>query len=329
MECPKCRHVQSDGMTECQRCGVIFSRIPQVSDRAATREDILVRKAELSADAATRSPAAQVALILMLLVFAGIGWWLNSPSGLPVPVGAYKDADKAFALSPPADWLLITPANYRALIDEYKGRFPAHLQRFMSSKDLAVGYMRIQDREGSLPPTVNVIAMSLKNPLPPLTEADKTEGTKLITAELAKNIANYELISSRIVTIDKQKSLELTSSGSINLLVTPATAIMSPTTALNTQHVVGYTEKVYREIEVRAIQTLIPGRKWAYILSCTYDATDSDFPLETCKRIQESFRISERPPRFGPIVMGGLNGGIAAGCGFLLFMLVARLFRSS
>lgn len=36
--CPKCRHQQAEGLEECQRCGVIFSRIPDASVPPPSRQ---------------------------------------------------------------------------------------------------------------------------------------------------------------------------------------------------------------------------------------------------------------------------------------------------
>jgi hypothetical protein len=73
------------------------------------------------------------------------------------------------------------------------------------------------------------------------------------------------------------------------------------------------------------VQTLIPGRNRAYIITCT--ALDSQYPeyRRPFNRAIESFRVLERPPRFGSIVMGGIQGGLIGALGYLLYYIVSAV----
>lgn len=327
MECPKCKHVQADGLSECHYCGVIFSRIPSSGEVAPER---LVRESTRAGSAAVedeKSPASFIAVAVFLLLLVGIGGWLNFPSSSKPQEASYIDKEKSFAFVAPGDWLMINPANFKAITNEYSGRFPRHLQQFLSAPGFAVGFFKIQDKEGQLPPSLNVIALSLKKPLPPLDESEKEEATRAITGEISRQIDSYKLLSSAIIKVDKQAALQLVSTASIRMILSPRAAIMSEPTSFNTRYVVGYTDEVAKDIEFKSIQTLFPGRDWAFILSCTYDIADSLSAEAICQTALESFRVGKRPPRFGSVVMGSLNGALIAACGYLLFILMGRAWR--
>lgn len=327
MQCPKCRHEQEDGLAECQHCGVIFARIPapgpgpDMAGHAAEPDDAAPPDPGLG----EKKPASLAAIGVALALIVGALWWLNFPSGLPRTKATHVNQEKGFALTPPADWLMLTASNYQDILKPYQDHFPKELRRFMSAANFEISFIRIPEKIGDFTPSLNVIAMPLKSALPPLTAGEKDKAVGVVSGEMSRLLDTYQLSSSRITEVDKLKSLEISSTASVKVIVTPSTPIYSESGAFGFRHVTGHTREVARTFEFRTLQTLVPGKRWAYIISCSFENADFQNTESICKAVVNSFRVKDRPPRFGSIAMGTLNGGLIGAGLYLLYILARRL----
>jgi len=129
----------------------------------------------------------------------------------------------------------------------------------------------------------------------------------VLTAEYKRLLDSYELEKSELVTVDELTSAQFTSRGTMKLKVADAQGSVR-------QSIPGwptYTEQSpaqWVSYDLRMTQTLVPGKKRAYIITCTSDVNQNREYRRAFDRAIESFRVLERPARFGPIVMGGLQG---------------------
>lgn len=333
MLCPKCRHEQEDGLAECQHCGVIFARIPKPAQHSDTpgraAEPVHDALPDSEIDPEEKKPAPLAAIALAVALIAGALWWLNFPSGLPRNQATHVHQEKGFALTPPPDWLMLTASNYQDILKPYKDHFPKELRRFMAAANFEISFVKIPEKIGEFTPSLNVIAMPLKGPLPPLTEREKDKAVAVVSGEMSRLLDTYQLVSSRITEIDKLKSLEINSTASVKVVFSPASPIYSEPGAFGFRHVTGHTQEVSRTFEFKTLQTMVPGKRWAYIISCSFETADFSNAEAICKNVVSSFRVSERPPRFGSIAMGALNGGLIAAGLYLLYILSRRLTQRS
>lgn len=329
MQCPKCGHAQADGLTECQRCGVIFAKIPRTPAAGLGPARLHPTAADDDApaieDPATDRPAPLAAIAVALTVLVAALWWLNFPRGGSLGDAAQVDAEKGYAFRPPADWLVLTPSNYEQMLKPYQNRFPKELRRFIDKARFDISFWRMPEREGDFAPSINLIAMPLKGQLPPLNENEKDKAAEAISGQMSKLIDTYRLQNSRIVEVDGLKALQLSSTASLRVIVKPAEAIYSEPGAFGLRQAIGRTEEESRQFDMKSVQTFVPGKHFGYLLSCNFEAADPHDSEATCRRVVDSFRVTDRPPRFGRIAMGALNGGLIAAAGFLAWLLLRRL----
>lgn len=83
----------------------------------------------------------------------------------------------------------------------------------------------------------------------------------------------------------------------------------------------------FEDFSLRFVQTLIPGKRNAYIVTAaaaddTSGVLDGEFA-----RALDSFRVHERPPRFGPVVTGGLRGALVGMGLYLAFLFLGILWK--
>jgi hypothetical protein len=97
-------------------------------------------------------PASSLVILVIFLLLGALLGWLKMPSSSSPVAGAYIDKDKGFSLVAPLDWIPVNPANQKAFATEYKSHFPAHLQQFLAAPGFAVGFFKIQDKEGTCRP---------------------------------------------------------------------------------------------------------------------------------------------------------------------------------
>lgn len=280
---------------------------------------------------AADKPAPFVVLLLFLLAVIGTGWWLNFPSLSDLPAGAYLDPKNGFAVKAPADWLMITPDNYRTIVDQYRDKIPRELSRLIGSgkPGFAVSYLKIPASETEFAPNFNLSVIDTKGKnLPALTENEKSEAVTAISREFARQLPTYRLLDSRIVPIDGVDSLQITGEAELTVVTRPASPIYSAPGAFGLRQVTGQTEAEKQTYKIKAIQTMIPGKKRAYALNFMFDNLKTPEMEKVHAEVLAAFSLRERPPRFGAIVMGCLNGGLF-GAGLYLFgLVIGRLFRT-
>lgn len=279
---------------------------------------------------APAKPAPLVLVVLLFLAVVGAAWWLNVPSASPVPDGAHLDPKNGFALKAPADWLRITPENYESMVSQFRDKIPGEISRLVGKgkPGFSVSFMKIPASETEFVPNFNLAVIDTKGRnLPKLTESEKNKAVESVSAELTKMLPGYRLLESRIVPVDGVDSLQIIGEAELTVVTRPATPIYAEG-AFGWRRVTGHTEAEKQTYRIRAVQTMIPGKKRAYALSFMFDDLKTPELATLQTEVIESFRLLERPPRFGGILMGSLNGGLF-GAGLYLFgLLVGRLFRS-
>lgn len=326
MQCQKCGHPQADGNLECEKCGVIFAKLLNAGlppGKTAAASDRYAPP-DLFAAAEDKPPASLISLLAALLVIAGALWWLNFPSGRSASDATHVNKEKGFALRPPEKWLALTAGNYEDILKPYQDRFPAEWRKMIAQAKFEIAFVQIPEKEGQYSPSLNIIAMPLKGSLPPLTESEREVATKAISGELGKAISTYQLSGSRITEVDKIKSLEIVGTASMRFVLSPAVPIYSERGAFGFRQVIGQTEAVIHELELKSVQTFVPGRRFGYVVSCNFEQSDPGDAEATCRRTLDSFRVADRPSRFGNITMGALNGGLIAAGLYLLWMVIGR-----
>lgn len=290
------------------------------------------RGAPLPEGPVTATKAAPlVGLILLFLAVMGASWWLNFPTISSVPVGAYRDTKNAYAVKAPAEWLLITPENHQSMATQFSDKIPKEFAGFIGKgkPGFSVSFLKIPAADTDFAPNFNLSLIDTKGKnLPALTESEKDTASKMIAKEFTRMLPQYRLLESRIIQVDGVNSLQITGEAELVSVSKKAAPIYTEPGAFGMRRITGYTEEEKQTYKIRAIQTMIPGKKRAYALNYMFDDLKTPEMGKLQAEVIETFRLLERPPRFGGIVMGGLNGGLF-GMGLYLFgLIIGRLFRS-
>jgi hypothetical protein len=342
MECPKCGNEQSDGWLSCQKCHIIFSRwkpdasaspcppaVPPRGDGVPQAPDAAARPATLFGDKPPEPPRtptlfgdkpaepprplgpepAPVAqerqagwpAFLALLLPLGLGlWWMLNPRGRAIEPGSFRDNDKQFAIRAPEGWVTLTRDNVQAIISQFGSQLPAQVSQAMASPGMAVSIVRLV-QPGEFAPSLNV--MVVKGVPPPINEKSKQEAAKAIADGFSALLSDYKQESVKIVTVDKIRSLEILSTAASPFRLAGSEELSPPV--------------------LRYRQLLVPGKKRTFIVTCT-DGSDAGGSDAAFRRALDSFRVLQRPPRFGPILNGGIIGGLVGA----LFYALAGLLRA-
>jgi len=312
MKCPKCGHEQADVFSQCQQCRYIF--IP--ADRSAKGEGTQI---SLAPSPAPRGPSitALLGAIALAILLGTLLWWLWSPEGLPLPDNAYVNQKHHFAMASPPGWIALSQDNYHDMMQQLGNRLPKSLQDGLSSRRIEVGFIKILD-EPNFSPSVNVVVMQTE--MPELDEKALQEGSEALSEEYKKVLNSFKMESAELVTVDELTSARFNSRGELKLNVAPVAAqepgpatFVDPSTAQ------------WRTFDLRIIQTLVPGKRRAYIVTCTSEAQQSKEYKRAFDDVVDSFRVLERPSRFGPVVMGGIQGGLITALAYLLYFIVTAL----
>lgn len=337
MKCPKCGNEQSDGWLSCQKCHIIFSRwqpeaaasprppaaspngdgAPQAADAAwQAREAVSSprpptlfgdKPAEpLRPPGSAPAPVAEerqagwpVFMGLLLLLAVGL-WWTLNPSGRAIEPGSFRDNDGQFAIRAPEGWVTLTRDNVQAIVREFGSRLPAQVSQALANPGVAVSIIRLV-QPGQFAPSMNVVVV--KGVPPPINEKSKQEAAKAIADGFNAMMQEYQQQSVKIVTVDKIRSLEILSTAASPFR-------LAESEELSPSH-------------LRYRQLLVPGKRRTFILTCTAGIRDSGSDADF-QRGLDSFRVLKRPPRFGPVLNGGIIGGLLGA----LFYALAGLFRS-
>lgn len=330
MNCPKCGFEQAESAVECGKCGIVIAKALKVRQSPSPAIPAAPRAAASDQPVASpedaKKPAPLILVALLLLATGVAAWWLNFPASNALPDGSYVNLKHQFALSAPAEWLQLTPENFKQIMEEYKDRFPRQFGELIGKPGFEVGFVRIAGSATDFSPSFNVVVMPLKGNLPPLTESEKDKAAETIVGEMKQSIDDYSMESASIVSVDGLASLQIVGSAPLTVVLQKSEPIMSEPGAFGWKHVVGQTEEVKKTFTLKAHQVLVPGKKRGYIISYTGEAGTFADVAPVFNSVTESFRVLERPPRFGPILMGALNGGLLGGCGYFAFIFIGRLF---
>ena len=318
--CPKCGVRQPEAIS-CAACGIIYAKYDPA--RNGTPETSLPSPVKQPGT----GPVEIGIVALLVVVIVSVLWWLNFPQSKALPDGAIVNQKSHFAYAAPLDWLTITPQNYDKVMAEIKGHFPSDLRALISNRHPGFVASHLKNPEGAdgFSPNFNIIVVDTKGKdFPALTESEKEKATKVISAELSRQLKGYKLLESNLVEVDGITSLQLVGQAELSLITKPAQPIQS-ISRYGWKTFQGYTPEERKSFNLKVIQTMVPGKGRGYIISSTFEAADGSQGDELNRKVLDSFRVLERPPRFSSIMMGALNGGMLAAGGYLLWFLFGRL----
>ncbi|MFH0991921.1 MAG: zinc ribbon domain-containing protein [bacterium] len=333
MKCPKCGHDQPDDALKCQRCGIIFTRpgaprIPVKPTAKIPAKPLIVTTVLPNMQLSSRpSLLTMLGVLFTILIIVGILWWLYNTEGLPVLGGSYI-SDTGFALYPPYEWAMLTKDNYLAFFESEGNKFPEQLRPYIANNKIEVGFIKLLD-EKTFSPSVNVTLTEINMPV--LDEEAKDEAVKVISEEFSKVVDNYELLKAELLEIDKTTSLRLLSRATVDIKVKEGQTEYF-TTPRGKKRVTGRSPDQWSSYTLKFEQTFIRAKNKAFIVTCT--ALESQYQEYKPKfdNILSSFRVIDRPPRFGIIMMGAIQGGLYMMLASLLLYLITgivRLFKPS
>lgn len=148
----------------------------------------------------------------------------------------------------------------------------------------------------------------MQTEVPELDEKQLEEGAQVLTSEFKRVMDSYKLEKSELITVDELTSAQFSTRGTLKLKA-------ADTKGSVRESIPGwptYTEEVpaqWVSFDLKLTQTLVPGKKRAYIITCTADVKQNQEYKRAFEETIDSFRVLERPARFGPIVMGVYRGG--------------------
>jgi len=252
--------------------------------------------------------------VSLLLGFAL--WWLNSPEGLPPSEGCYENAANRFAMLAPPDWTVLTSENYQEMFSKLGNRFPKVLRDGFSAQKTEVGFMKVLEN-ADFSPSVNVVVMSTE--IPDLNEEQLAEGAKVLSEGFRRMLDDYKMERSELITVDDLTSAQFTHRGSLRMRVE------RPGADATEGYSAGSGSSEWKSFELQFVQTLVPGKGRAYII--TSSALVDQYPeyRKNFDGILDSFRVLQRPSRFGSITMGALNGGLASAMAYLLYTVLMQI----
>jgi hypothetical protein len=314
--CPKCGHEQPDVFSQCQQCRHIFPSTP----RQAVPIDNSASPSSISSSSGPSIPAFISALIGALVLGVAL-WWLWTPEGLPLPEGSYVNEKHQFAIASPPGWVALSRDNYKEILEKIGNRLPKSLQDGLSNRRIEVGFVKLLE-EPDFSPNINVVVMQTE--VPELDEKQLAEGAEVLSAEFKKVLDSYKLEKSELISVDELTSAQFSSSGTLKVRVADA---KGPVNELppGAPAYMDETPSHFVAFDLKLSQTLVPGKKRGYIITCTSDAKQSLEYKRAFDEAIDSFRVLERPSRFGPILMGGIQGGLLAALAYLLYFIVTSL----
>ena len=275
------------------------------------------------------APLPLVILSLLLVIVAAV--WLNFPQADRIQEGAYIDPKNQFAVKAPADWMLITPDNYQTIMKQYKDRIPKELAGFIANgkPGFVVSYFRIPETETEYAPNFNIVVVDTKGKnLPSPKDSDKDQIADMVFREYSRLFDGYKMEESNIVTIDRLDSVKITGATDLTVVTKPSEPIYSEPGAFGRRKLLSRTQEEKQTFHIRMLQTMIPGKMRAYVLSFMYDDLKTPEMSDVENEISESFRVLERPPRFGSIALGAFNGGLIGAGIYLLSIVFSRRFKT-
>jgi len=304
--CPRCGQEQPDAFSQCLKCRHIFSpaNVPPLSYPTAS-----------SAGSGNPSLLALAGSLVAALALAGALWWLNTTEGTTVLAGSYTNDEHHFAVLTPSRWTTLTPENYQELFEKLGSRFPPQLQQGLAQRRIAVGFMDILEQE-DFSPSINIVVVL--GDVPDLDESQKREATETLSAEFARMLDNYKMEESEFTAVDGITGLRFVSTGSMRIQTVESQPIYKETIA-GWRTVTGHTPAEWKDFQMRFVQTLVPGKGRAYIITASSLESQYAQYRPQFENALRSFRVLERPPRFGSFFNRVLQFGFAGALVYLLF----------
>jgi hypothetical protein len=315
MTCPKCGNEQPDVFSQCQKCRYIF---PRQSANSSTNVN-----SPVSLPSAESKPSLSAffgALASLIVLFAAL-WWLHAPEGLPLPDDPYMNEKHHFAMSVPNGWIILTPDNYQEMFQKLGDKLPKSLQEGLSERRIEAGFIKLL-QEPDFSPSMNVVVMDTE--VPELDESQMEEASRVLSAQFKRVLDSYKLEKTELITVDELTSMHFSSRAGLTLKVTDSKPSYVQTLPSGRTRTVGKPEH-WRTFDLQMTQTLVPGKKRAYIITCTAEAQQYEEYKRTFEKSIDSFRVLQRPARFGPIVMGALQGGLVASMAYLLYFVIMSI----
>jgi hypothetical protein len=323
MTCPKCGLVQPGERADCPRCGLVFAKWragAPASAAAASPPRALAPGAPSGGSGSSGVlPAVAAAVVLgALALIAAV-----PPSGGALPAGAEVRKDDGFALAPGPEWIALTRDNLRSLAEKSSGRLPDSLvdafRNLGAEAQPAVSFIRMGG-EG-FPPVVNVVAM--KGRPGPLDARAVDEASATLQRRYRTFLPDFTMKPPERVTVDRLASARLEGAGTLRTKLSGAVArggTWDPT--LRTYRYDVQAAQV-REDRIRFVQYLVPGGEHGYVVTFTLPGAAEGERDGEETRILGTFRVLDRPPRFGYVARGAAIGGFVGG----LMGIVATLVR--
>jgi hypothetical protein len=211
MICPKCYKEQSEGSTECDRCGIIFAKWDQPAQRPKSiKRPSVPEPTAPSAEtvSATNIPDALVLILKLLfvaMVICGWYWFVFPVAGNPVPENAYKDGTNNFAIVIPEDWKWETT-------NKCGGQYNS-CEVLLVYKDMGEQHVR---------PVVNIVVLDQKNigsifsnTTVSFTNKNKDEYAKDAVKGISTAFDSYQMEESAILDVDGIPSLAIDGYGTV------------------------------------------------------------------------------------------------------------------
>jgi hypothetical protein len=333
MRCPKCGFEQTDGAIECGKCGVIIAKALKAQQSpAAPRPAPTARQAPPPAPSLPKSSndkknMSLTAIVSLLVVATVVFWWINFPLANKIPEGAYVNMKHQFALSAPRDWLQLTPENAKRIFEENKDRFTGSfgdsIRDSVSKPGVEVGFIKMPDTATEFSPSINVVVVPLQ--MPPLSESEKDKAADVLVKEMRKGLAGYAKESASLIKVDGLLSLEIVGTVPFTFVSQKSEPIMG-VGAYGRQQVVGYKPEVKKKFTMKLRQLFVPGKKRSYLITYTGEAASFAEVAPIFDSITESFRVLQRPPRFGRITRLTLDGGLFGLTLALTYLFIRRTY---
>src|SRR5262249_29971104 len=159
-----------------------------------------------------------------------------------------------------------------------------------------------------LTPVVNVVAM--KGRPAPLDTRAVDEAAQTLHRRFRAILPDFNMKPPELTTVDGMKSARLEGAGTLRTKLSGAvvrSATWDPSLRTYRHDV---QEARFREDKIRFIQYLVPGGEHGYVVTFTLPGAAAEGEMDDeVKRILGTFRVLDRPPRFGYAVRGAAIGG--------------------